>query len=97
MADRHEIRIAPEAVSDMEPLPAYWQRRILDGIVQHLTFQPRRVSKSRIKRMEQPFWSQYRLRIGEYRVYYDVDDDRHEVVVLHLLRKGTGQTPMESP
>ena len=97
MADRYEIRITTEAVSDMEPLPAYHQRRVLDEIVQHLSFEPKQVSKSRIKLMEQPFWSQYRLRVEDFRVYYDVDDHRHQVVVLHVLYKGTAQTSPEKP
>jgi mRNA interferase RelE/StbE len=97
MAGQYEVRITPEAASDLKPLSAYYQRHILDGIVRHLTFHPRQVSKSRIKLMEQPFWSQYRLRIGDYRVYYDVDDGRREVVVLHVLGKGSGQTPTEKP
>jgi len=55
------------------------------------------VSKSRIKAMLQPFWSQYRLRVDEFRVYYDVDEDHLIVNVLRVLMKTTDQTPEESP
>jgi mRNA-degrading endonuclease RelE of RelBE toxin-antitoxin system len=53
--------------------------------------------KSRIKLMNQPFWSQYRLRVGDFRIYYDVDDDNHVVNVLRILMKTTDQTPEAPP
>jgi len=55
------------------------------------------VSRSRIKAMTQPFWSQFRLRIDEFRVYYDVDDALKKVSVLGVLFKATDSTPEESP
>ena len=45
--------------------------------------------------MTQPFWSQYRLRIDELRVYYDVDEGQRRVNVLRVLRKTTGATSTE--
>src|SRR2546423_1198307 len=97
MSDPYEIRYAAEAVADIRALRAFDRRRLLVGIEHHLTFQPRRVSRSRIKAMVQPFWSQYRLRIDDYRVYYDVDDERRQVHVLRVLVKATEQTPEVSP
>ena len=73
------------------------QRKVLEGIEVHLAQQPRFVSKSRIKAMTQPFWSQFRLRIDEFRVYYDVREEDRTVNVLRVLAKGTGQTPGEMP
>ena len=87
-----EVQYAPEAIADIGPLRAFDQRRIVDGIEQHLVHEPKRVSKSRIKAMTQPFWSQFRLRIDEFRVYYDVYEDRSVVSVLRVLKKTTGQT-----
>jgi len=73
------------------------QRKVLEGIEIHLTHQPGFGSKSRIKAMLQPFWSQYRLRVDEFRVYYDVDENHLIVNVLRVLMKTTDQTPGESP
>ena len=73
------------------------RRSVLDGIELHLRHQPKFVSRSRIKLMIQPFWSQYRLRINDLRVYYDVDDNDRVVNVLRVLMKRTDQTPEESP
>ena len=96
MADQYEIRYTNEAVEDIRPLRAFDQRRILDAIARHLSFEPTRVSAARIKRMTQPFWSEYRLRIDDSRVYYDVDEANRIVQVLRILFKGTGRTPRES-
>ena len=59
--------------------------------------QPKFVSKSRIKAMIQPYWSEYRLRIDDFRIYYDVDNDERVVNVLRVLMKTTDQTPEVFP
>jgi mRNA-degrading endonuclease RelE of RelBE toxin-antitoxin system len=97
MADKYDIQYTHEAAEDIRPLRAFDQRRVLDGVSQSLSFEPSRVSRSRIKRMTQPFWSQYRLRIDDFRAYYDVDEPRRVVQVLRVLFKGSGQTPKEMP
>lgn len=97
MGDPYEIRYASEAVEDLKRLRAFDQRRVMDAVAAFLTYEPRRVSRSRIKAMVKPFWSQYRLRIDEFRVYYDVDDAPRVVNVLRVLAKGTAATPQEPP
>ena len=47
--------------------------------------------------MTEPFWSQFRLRIGDYRIYYDVNDEGRVVNVLRVLMKTTDQTQRGSP
>ena len=97
MGEPYKIQYAEEAVPDRRTLRAFDQRRILEGIELHLRFQPTFVSKSRIKEMVQPFWSHFRLRIDDYRIYYDVDNEAHVVSVLRVLMKDTQSTPRESP
>jgi mRNA-degrading endonuclease RelE of RelBE toxin-antitoxin system len=46
---------------------------------------PTRESASRIKKLRQPAASVYRLRVGDYRVFYDVIGD--EVTVLHVRHR----------
>ena len=48
----------------------------------HLRHEPRKVSKSRIKRLRGLSKPQYRLRVGEIRVYYDVTGDTVEVLAI---------------
>ncbi|HEX4793004.1 MAG TPA: type II toxin-antitoxin system RelE/ParE family toxin [Humisphaera sp.] len=87
-----EIQYAQRAVEDLESFRAFDQRRILQAIEMHLQNEPKRTSRSRIKTMTQPFWSEYRLRVDEFRVYYDVDEPSRMVNVLRILKKTTGQT-----
>ncbi len=93
MSRPYEICYAEEAAEDIRRLRAFDQNKVMDGIEEHLTLQPRQESKSRIKAMSQPFWSQYRLRIDDFRVYFDVDEEEHAVNVLRVLEKGTASTP----
>lgn len=91
-SERYDIDYAEEAVADLKALRAYDQRKILAGIETHLRFQPKKESRSSIKAMVQPFWSQFRLRIEDFRVYYDVSEDPRSVQVLRVLEKTTEQT-----
>ena len=95
MADSYEIDYAEEAIADIEAMRAFARTKVLDVVEEHLTYQPTTVSKSRIKAMLQPFWSQYRLRADEFRVYYDVDEESRMVHVLRVLMKGTESTEEE--
>ena len=50
-----------------------------------LTVDPTVVSKSRIKRLREPAPTQYRLRVGEFRVFYDVEEEA--VLIIQVLSK----------
>jgi len=69
---RHTIIFAPQAEEDLFALRANQRSEVLDAIETHLRYEPERVSKSRIKRLEGIDWPQYRLRVGDIRVFYDV-------------------------
>lgn len=97
MSRPYQIFYAKRAADDVRTLRRFDQRKVMQGIERHLTGQPKLVSRSRIKLMRQPFWSQFRLRLEDLRVYYDVDDDLRQVRVLRVLTKTTDQTPEESP
>lgn len=97
MIASYEIRYAEEAIADLRGLRKFDQRKVLEGIELHLSDQPKLASKSRIKAMKQPFWSQYRLRLDDFRVYYDVEDNPRVVTVLRVLQKTTKTTPEKSP
>ena len=92
-----ELRLTDEAQDDLKELRAFDRTRVVKGLEQQLTHQPQQVSKSRIKRMVEPFWCQYRLRVDEFRVYYDVDDTNQVVNVLRIIEKGSDTTPEQNP
>ncbi len=69
---RYAIIFALQAEEDLLALRANERREVLDAIEQHLRYEPEKVSKSRIKRLDAMEWPQYRLRIGEIRAFYDV-------------------------
>ena len=94
-SDQYKIVYAREAADELKGLRFFDKRKILDGIELHLRHEPTKVSRSRIKRMTEPFWSQYRLRIDDFRVYYDVDEDDGKVTILRILEKGAAETLKE--
>ena len=69
---RYEITFAPQAEEDLLTLRANERGKVVDAIETHLRYEPERISKSRIKRLEGLDWPQYRLRIGDIRAFYDV-------------------------
>jgi mRNA interferase RelE/StbE len=86
------IRYTQKANEDLDALRAFEQKKVIDGIEKHLQDEPTKTSRSRIKQMTPPFWSQYRLRVDDFRVYYDVDESTRSVTVLRVIEKGRAQT-----
>jgi len=74
--------LAPEAVEDLRSLKANVRTEVRRALEDHLRHEPRKVSKSRIKRLRGLSKPQYRLRVGEIRVYYDVTGDTVEVLAI---------------
>jgi len=84
---RYGIQITEEAELDLDDIRAFYREEILDGIEEHLRYEPTRESRSRIKRLELLDSPACRLRVGDYRVSYDVDEVAAEVVVLRVMGK----------
>ena len=74
--------LAPEAVQDLRSLKANLRAEVRQALDEHLRHEPRKVSKSRIKRLRGLSKPQYRLRVGEVRVFYDVNEDAVEVLAI---------------
>ena len=79
---RYEVVLAPVAVKAYGALPANRRAEVRDALERHLRHEPTRVSKSRIKRLRGLSQSQYRLRVGEVRVFYDVTLEAVEVLAI---------------
>ena len=79
---RYEVVLAPEAARTFRALPAHYRAEVRDAVERHLRSEPTRVSKSRIKRLRGLSQPQYRLRVGEVRVFYDVTREAVEVLAI---------------
>ena len=79
---RYEIVLAPEAIRDAQHLKAHVRSTVRDAIERHLRHKPTRDSKSRIKRLHGVSRPQFRLRIGEIRVFYDVRESTVEILAM---------------
>lgn len=79
---RHAIILAPQAVQDLRSLSARDRVTVRDALETHLRHQPARVSRSRIKRLRGLAKPQFRLRVGEIRVLYDVRQGAVEILAV---------------
>ena len=79
---RFEIMLAPEAVQDLKHLKAHDRAEVRDAIEVLLRHQPTKTSKSRVKRLRGISRPQYRLRVGEIRVFYDVTNNAVEILAI---------------
>ncbi|MEW6117217.1 MAG: type II toxin-antitoxin system RelE/ParE family toxin [Nitrospirota bacterium] len=84
---KHEIILAPEAVQDLKLLDANQRAKIKDLIEVHLRHEPTKTSKSRIKRLRGLRHPQYRLRIDDFRIFYDIEENRVEILSIILKSK----------
>jgi mRNA-degrading endonuclease RelE of RelBE toxin-antitoxin system len=82
---KYAVTFAPEAEEDFRRLLAYHRAAVRDAINQHLVHEPTRESTSRIKRLREMAKPQYRLRVGDIRIFYDVSGT--EVEVLGIVPK----------
>ncbi len=69
---RRDIILAPEAAADLQAL----------RMERHLRHEPTKTSRSRIKRLKGVQRPQYRLRVEDIRIFYDVRDDAVEVLAI---------------
>jgi mRNA-degrading endonuclease RelE of RelBE toxin-antitoxin system len=96
----YTIRYETGAADDIRRFEAYYQRRILAEIKTHLTITPA-VRTNRRKPLPNlshpweavpPIWE---LRVGDYRVFYDVSEADHTVHVLAVRHKPPGKRTEE--
>ncbi len=78
MAAQREFRVelGAGAERDLGALPADIQRVVLAEIALRLKTEPYREIKTRIKRLTGIIPPLYRLRVGDYRAYYRILEDR---------------------
>ena len=81
---KYALILAPSAVEDLRQLAAKDRSAVVEAMEVHLRREPTKTSKSRIKRLRGLRKSQYRLRVNDVRVFYDV---REMTEVLAIVSK----------
>ena len=76
------VILAPEAVEDLKGLSASVRATVRSALEKHLRNEPEKASRSRIKRLRGIRRPQYRLRVDEVRVFYDVSGTAVEVLAI---------------
>ena len=82
----YDILMSPEAVDHLRGFSAREQSLILDQIEIHLSFDPD-IATRRRKRMRPNPLSPWELRIEQFRVFYDIDEEETQVRVMAIGRK----------
>jgi mRNA interferase RelE/StbE len=79
---RFEIVLAPEAIEDLKGLKAKLRSEVRRALESYLRHQPKKTSRSRIKRLRGVSRPEFRLRVREVRVFYDVSEGAVEVLAI---------------
>ena len=79
---RFEILLAPEAIDDLRKLKANLRATVREALEAHLRHEPMKTSRSRIKRLRRLSRPQYRLRVDEVRVFYDISGSTVEILAI---------------
>jgi mRNA-degrading endonuclease RelE of RelBE toxin-antitoxin system len=70
----YQIEFTPEAIDDLSAFKKSEQNEILDGITEQLQFEPTAETRNR-KRMRPNPVAEWELRIGRFRVLYNVEEE----------------------
>ena len=89
----YAIEVTDLAIEELSNIRAFERRPILEAIRQQLTYEPtvitrnRKLLESLIPNFESvpPIWE---LRVGEYRIFYDVDE-AEKIVYIRAIRRKT--------
>ena len=79
---RHEIVLSPQAAIELKRLPAGIRAEVRDQIELHLRHEPTKSSRSRIKKLRGLRRPQFRLRVGDIRVFYDVVEVEVQILTI---------------
>lgn len=94
------VRFSRDVIKDMKKISPFYRNQILQAVEENLISEPASLSRNRkilinlIPPWEAmpPIWE---LRVGHYRVFYDVDTDEKVVYVRAVKIKPSGETTKE--
>jgi mRNA-degrading endonuclease RelE of RelBE toxin-antitoxin system len=88
----YAVVFTPEADRDLRALRAVDRVRIAEQCRRLLGTNPTLTSQARIKRLRPGTYPPYRLRVGDFRIFYDVDEGRQRVVVYGVVVKSQAES-----
>ena len=96
----YEIEFSENVEKDLRKIRNYNRKIILDAVEQQLAHRPNNATKNRkiLVNLNPPFESMppiWELRVGDYRVFYDVDRDSKKVYVRAVRKKPLHRTTEE--
>ena len=77
-----DVVLAPEAVEDLRQLKASVRAVVKSALETHLRHEPTKISRTRIKRLRRLLRPQYRLRVDDIRVFYDVSGATVQILAI---------------
>src|SRR5438067_13181902 len=77
-----DIILGREAVEDLRSMKAHVRAEVRASLETHLRQEPDKTSRSRIKKLRGLRRPQYRLRVGDIRVSYDLSGTTVEVLAI---------------
>jgi mRNA-degrading endonuclease RelE of RelBE toxin-antitoxin system len=88
----YTIDVRDVAYDELQAIKPFYRRRIVKAIDQHLAHEPTVETKDRKTLIgfrsdfehDEPVWE---LRVGQYRVYYDVNEEAKSVLVRAVRKK----------
>jgi len=96
----YEIRYSPSVAGDLKKLKVFLRRQIVDSVDEQLFHVPTRETRRRkiLHGLIPPFEADppiWQLSVGEYRVFYDVDEVERIVYVRAVRHKPPHRTTEE--
>lgn len=76
------IELTEDSKRDIQALRSFERQKVIDAIERHLRHEPTKESKSRIKHLRELERPQYRLRVDDIRVFYDITEDVVEILAV---------------
>jgi len=81
----YRIVLTQVAAEHLKSLDARRRSKVQKALVTHLTHEPTKQSKGRIKKLRDLRHPQFRLRVDDIRVFYDIEGD--DVVIVARMSK----------
>ncbi len=96
----YKLRFAKGVAGDLKRIRAYDRKRIVETIENQLLDEPDRPTRNRKLLVDLiPPWTEelavWELRVGEYRIFYDVSEKDETVYVRAIRKKLPGETTEE--